>query len=336
MLTWAYSFDVDPRGNIYVADRWVIRVFAPDGRLVRNIGRQGNGPGEFGTLSSVELMPGDSLYAFDGELSRVTVFEPGSWRAAYTTVIGRSQIFPPIGVHRVRGGRAISAWFTPAYGDFDDREINGRRKTVFRLLNPDGSVSRDSVLAVAERENLMFHNPEGASGDNPFGRTTNVAFASGDRMVVQWSDSLRFDLYSVDGKHLKTVHGAYFPRRRPITSAERDSVIASLADNIVPAASVRRAVEEHGATTWPLVVDMIVDDQDRIWVGLTGGRGEPHHWVAFDMDGNAVAQVDLPVTSRLRLVRGSTAYVVALDDNDVPQVVVYDLKPASTPTTNRR
>lgn len=328
-LMASYSMDVDRRGNIYVADRDAIRVLGPDGRLVRSIGRQGMGPGEFLHLYSVEVMPGDSLFAFDSENGRATVFEPGTWRAAYTVQVGRNQLFPPFGVHRVRGGSSIAGIFQMSYGTFDGRSQHGHRKMVVRLMDADGSLRKDSVLAVPEMENLMLHNPEGV-GPNPFGRTTNLAFASRDRMVAEWSDSLKFDVYSVEGRHLKTIRPSYSPPRRPITAQERDSVIAGGANELVPAASVRRALDEHGATTWPLVQDMIVDDQDRIWVGITGARGEPNHWVAFDQDGARVAQVDLPVNMRLRVVRGTTAYVAALDENDVPQVVVFDLKPTQT------
>jgi hypothetical protein len=328
-LTAASSLDVDGRGNIYVADRAAIRVFGPNGRLVRSIGRRGPGPGEFEYLGSVAVTAGDSLYAFDSATGRATVFEPGTRRAAYTVQVGRNQLFAPYQVRRVAGGRAIAAVFQGAYGSFDVRPRNGPQKAVVRLLDADGSLRRDSVLAVAETENLILHEPEGV-GPNPFGRTTNIAFTSRDRMVAAWSDSLKFDVYSVEGRHLMTIRPSYAPPRRPITPQERDSVIADAANELVPAASVRRALDEHGATTWPLVQDMIVDDQDRIWVGITGARCEPNHWVAFDQDGARVAQVDLPVNMRLRVVRGTTAYVAALDENDVPQVVVFDLKPTQT------
>lgn len=333
-LTAAYSMDVDRNGNIYVADRWTIRVFGPNGGLLRSIGRQGQGPGEFDVLASVGLMPGDSIYAFDAGNSRATIFEPVTWRPAYTVQVGREQRFSPFEVHRVRQGRALLARFDAAYSEGDGRAKNTRRLSVLRLLNADGSLSRDSVLAVPERENLILHDPEGVSV-NPFGRGMNFALASRDRLVAAWSDSLRFDLYSVDGRHLQTVRPAWEPRRRPITAAERDSVVDDLADELVPATSIRRAVDEHGATTWPLVQGMIVDDHDRVWMGITGGRGEPHHWMAFGMDGARVAQLDLPVNARLRLVRGNTAYTVELDDDDVPYVVVYDLKPTPNLASRR-
>jgi len=333
-LVASYSLDVDRRGNIYVADRDAIRVLGPDGRLVRSIGREGMGPGEFRHLYSVEVMPGDSLFAFDNENGRATVFEPGTWRAAYTVQVGRNQLFAPFAVRRVHAGRSIAGLFQVAYGTFDRRAQYGRRKVVVRLLDADGSLRKDSVLAVPEMESLMIHNPE-AVGMNPFGRTTNIAFAD-DRIVTGWSDSLKFDVYTVEGRHLATIRPSYSATRRPIIPQERDSVVARLSDGFVPAASVRRALDEHGATTWPLVQDMIVDDQERIWVGITGARGEPNQWMAFDHDGAKVAQVDLPANMRLRVMRGTTAYVSALDENDVPQVLVLDLKPTQTLAMARR
>ncbi|HET7232144.1 MAG TPA: hypothetical protein VFJ16_19210 [Longimicrobium sp.] len=334
-LEWGYSLDVDSRGNIFVADPTAFSIFSPDGRFLRHVGRPGAGPGEFDYLRTVNLLPGDSVYAFDAGNSRVTVFEPGTWRTAYTLQVGRDQLFAPRMVRPVLGGRAISARIEAAYGDYDGRTPNRRRLAVMRLLNADGSVRRDSVLAFAEREMLILHNPEGVA-PNPFGRTTNLAFVGDDRMITQWSDSLKFDIYSVDGRHLKTVRPEFSPPRRSITPGERDSVVAELGDALVPAASVRRAIDEHGATTWPLAQGMVVDDQDRVWLGITGLRGEPTHWTAFDLEGRRVARVDLPANAALRLVRGNTAYTVAKDGDDVPRVVVYELRSSSTLAMNRR
>lgn len=334
-LTAAYAMDVDTRGNVYVGDHWTVRIFSPEGRLLRSVGGQGRGPGEFDAIASVAVLPGDSVFVYDAALRRITVFEPGTWRPAYQVQVGRDQHLPAMQVQRVRGGRALWAAFERAY-TFGGSTRGGPRggSVVAHLLNADGSQWRESVLSVRERENLVFHDPD-AVGPNPFGRTTHLAFASRDRVVAQWSDSLAFDVYSVDGQHLKTVRPAWAPPRRPITPRERDSVVTALSDAMIGPAQVRRALAEHGATTWPLTQDMIVDDHDRVWVGITGSRGEPHHWTAFDLDGARVAQVDLPVNARLRLVRGSSAYGVELDENDVPRVVIYDLKPTSTQVTRR-
>lgn len=64
-------------GNVAIADRSdaTIRVFDPDGRPIRRIGRKGRGPGEFEYISALAQCGADSLYAFDYGLQRVTVYD---------------------------------------------------------------------------------------------------------------------------------------------------------------------------------------------------------------------------------------------------------------------
>ncbi|HEV8355449.1 MAG TPA: 6-bladed beta-propeller [Gemmatimonadales bacterium] len=69
------SVAVDDAGRIYVADRKPasIKVFAPDGKLVRVIGREGEGPGEFrvGFIS----IRGAHLVLHDPMLARTSVWD---------------------------------------------------------------------------------------------------------------------------------------------------------------------------------------------------------------------------------------------------------------------
>jgi hypothetical protein len=334
MMT-SFSMDVDGRGNVYVADAWAIRVFGPDGHLSRTIGRQGQGPGEFSRLLSVELMPGDSLFAFDADLKRVSVFAPGASRVAYTVQVGRDETFPAWQVWRVRKNHSVAALFQAAYVIGQEQGF-AQRKGVVRLFNADGSLRKDSVLAVRQPEYLIVAQPHSVMlTGHPFGRKTLLALSRHDRIVSAWSDSLNFEIYTPEGRRVKTVRGNYPAVNRPVSARERDSVIADLGRGAGEPV-IRRAMDEHDRKTWPLLQDIIVDDQDRIWAGIIGARGEPTHWVAFDMSGDPVARVDLPGTVWLRLVRGNTAYAASIDENDVPRVVVYDLKPSGTLALNGR
>jgi len=334
-LTWCQAVDVDRRGNVYVGDQWAVKIFAPDGTLLRTVGRRGNGPGEFDAIGSVALTPGDSLFVFDLGLLRATVFEPGTWRAAYTVQVGREQLLPPARVARVRGGRALLAVFENAY-NFNVPNPEGVRggSDLVRLLNADGSLLRDSVLLLRERENLVYRDPV-AVGPNPFGRETYLAVAGRDRVVTAWSDSLKFDVHAVDGRRLKTIRPSWAPPRRPITAAERDSVVAALAGHPIPAPSVRRALQRYRAATWPLLRGIVVDDRDRIWAGIGGGPGQPVRWTAFDQRGARVALVDLPANTPLRAVRGTTAWAAVIDEDEAPAVVTYDLRPTRPSVTER-
>jgi hypothetical protein len=79
---YGFSFvrgvDVDEEGNLYVmeAQDQEIRVYDPDGELVHRFGGRGEGPGEFTGLERFGVM-GDTVWAFDTGLRRLTLFTQG-------------------------------------------------------------------------------------------------------------------------------------------------------------------------------------------------------------------------------------------------------------------
>jgi hypothetical protein len=68
--------DVDRDGNIYVGEGLdvEIRVYSPEGELLRRIGRRGEGPGEFDGLPRFGVQ-GDTVWAYDNGLRRITLFD---------------------------------------------------------------------------------------------------------------------------------------------------------------------------------------------------------------------------------------------------------------------
>lgn len=67
-----------PDGSVYVADSQVpaIRKYGSDGDWLRNIGREGEGPGEYRMPQGLAYLPGDSLRLYDYRNRRVTVYDP--------------------------------------------------------------------------------------------------------------------------------------------------------------------------------------------------------------------------------------------------------------------
>jgi len=78
-------------GSVAVLDRSSaeIRIFDPDGRHVRSMGRRGEGPGEFRSAWKLWVLPGDTLWAGDYRPWRYNVFtRDGEWvRAVQMTPI---------------------------------------------------------------------------------------------------------------------------------------------------------------------------------------------------------------------------------------------------------
>lgn len=76
ILNKPLELDVDAQGNVYAMDMGDvnIKVYDSQGRFLRTIGRQGQGPGEFGGLAFFRLLSDGRLCALDTMQHRIIIF----------------------------------------------------------------------------------------------------------------------------------------------------------------------------------------------------------------------------------------------------------------------
>jgi hypothetical protein len=323
------AVDIDSRGRILVGDGGEIVVLSPNGTVERRIGRQGHGPGEFQYIGTVTTLARDSVFVYDPGLRRITVYPPGSAKPAYSTQISSGQTTLPYWA-RPGGGRGqIVAAFKTARGDVPERQEGATPTEVLRLLNPDGSVVRDSLVLMPEMQMLDIDNVEGRGVLHyPFARHSVFVLSRGGTVYHAWTDSLRFSAYALDGRRLREFRVPHTPRA--VSSAEIDSVVQRLAKPPFSEATIRRALREADTRTWPAFRGFFVDDQERLWVALTpAGDDADLEWLVLGPSGQRLGSLRLPQSVTLGAVRGDRAYAVARDENDVESIVIYQL--TSTP-----
>jgi hypothetical protein len=68
----------DKAGMFYLVDGGdkLLKVYASDGRFVRQIGRQGGGPGEYELIRNVMVAPAGSINVLDATLGRLSAYSP--------------------------------------------------------------------------------------------------------------------------------------------------------------------------------------------------------------------------------------------------------------------
>jgi hypothetical protein len=85
LFAWIGAVDLDSRGNVYVLDTRSSRVarFGPDGAFLEEIGRPGQGPGEWRELWSLAVDTADRLHVVDPGNVRISVYDVSRARARH-------------------------------------------------------------------------------------------------------------------------------------------------------------------------------------------------------------------------------------------------------------
>jgi len=69
---------IDKNGNLIIADGWqskAVFIFGPDGSFIRELGRQGQGPGEYTTPVSLDIGRNGDIYVVDYLNNRINVYD---------------------------------------------------------------------------------------------------------------------------------------------------------------------------------------------------------------------------------------------------------------------
>lgn len=316
------ALDVDSQGRIYVGDqlRAEITVLAPDGSVLRTIGRQGEGPGEFRYIRNLQILPGDSVMVYDLALYRMTVFAPGSGEVAYVANLASTgSLTPPNSLEKLPDEKVLFATHRlPFSAGSDDPASDYNRNQVVRLLDWDGKVRRDSVVVVPASQPLVARQGRSvAVTSNPFGRPGALKVGPDGRIYYGEGDSLSIRIYSLDGRLVGGFSLPYTPP--PVTSRDIEEASEGM-DEVL-----KKTLREHAPRTWPAFRNFVFDEAGRIWIGLLGAAGQPARWIAFSDSGEPACAATLPPNVDLRLIRGKKAYGISTDELDVPRVVAYDV-----------
>lgn len=124
---------VDAVGDILILDsgNQRIQVFGPDGKYMRTVGRRGQGPGEFETLSSIDIDRQGNIHILDSAQRRIQVFTP-RWDVLKTTPLTKLRLDRM----RLLGAGPIVAQVSLFFGMGGVAKERSKPKLV-NLLGPD-------------------------------------------------------------------------------------------------------------------------------------------------------------------------------------------------------
>ena len=320
-FNYVWDVTVDSQGRILVADNSQpgFRVFTSDGTLAHEIGSEGEGPGEFMETPLLYVSLQDSVYAFDQNSNRLTVYSPGSYELARTLSLSedRSSGASPIDVLASLPNRLVVQFEHIVRRDLGD---GYDFFTEIKTLDLAGQIVRDSLVVIPSMQHTLVEDesfPRPIPFPRQFGRRSFVVLGSDGVIYAGWNENIRIGATSTDG----AATGAFAIGRAPVfvTSTEKDARAADFPREW------QEQIRQDIPKTKPAFNALVPDDEGQLWLKLSRPEDVAlAEWLVVEAQtGSILAKASLPATAGILAVRQGKAYGVLDEDQNV--LIVWDI-----------
>jgi len=337
------SIAVGPDGTIYVLDTQVpvLRAYGPDGTHLRDIGRQGGGPGEYDSPDGMGTLPDGRVLVRDPPGARIVVFDGGGELLEQWRLSGGFNTSDP--VYADTGGLSYTlVLFNPGVPPWE--WIMGLKR-----YSPAGEpldTIRAPIWDFTPARLTASREGSSSSSSVPFTPQVSWAFSPLGYMVGGLSSDYRIDLFRT-GEPVLRLEREWTPV--PVNAEEADERRQR---------QIERFQRQYGSWRWngPPIPDtkppfrgMFVSWEGNVWVQLsqpgrpimteeearqeeqrTGRRPfryrESEAFDVFAPDGRYFGHVSVPESFRTDpspIVRGDHVWAVTRDELDVATVVRF-------------
>jgi len=314
----------DDEGRVFIADRDqnIIHVYEPGGEYLRQLGREGDGPGEFGNISSM-LADDQFIYAYDFSKRSLNVFDLESLEFSHVIPLFRKDrdieelegTYP--GPFYVRNDSNLLVSFKKPYSSSN---LNDQvRTTLFYLLDREGRIVSDLIFEHRDKEALI--NSEG----NSF-MIMNTSYSPGplvdsgydNSLYFAWTEEFLIKVYNGKGEYERAIYHPY--DKSPL---DRNEVV-----NEYEGETQRKMIRNDDLPeTWPALNSLTVDDENRLWVSTITDDREVYQWWLISNEGELMARFQWPESRRPVEIKNGYLYARETEEETgLQQVVRYRIE----------
>lgn len=306
VLNRPQALAVDAQGDIYVMD-WGdvdIKVFAPDGRLLRKFGKQGQGPGEFDTPAYFTLAADGRVFLLSGRQHRILILDAAG---TYLSSFRLDGFCDNLGVDS-RNRIYCSLFLTPEPRGSETYELLQNRMALFRTDETGGQRT-----ALGEYPNgLMLMKMMKVGGESGVASMssrespkTSWLVGPGDRVFMGFNKDYLLTVYDPDWKPVLRFGREFTPLRHPQYKPDGPH------PEFYPAFSDWHKFFDAEGNLW---LEQYVEEENK-----------DHVYDVFSPEGIYLRQVRVPET--LFLVRGDLAYSIIRQEDEFLVVKRFKLVP---------
>lgn len=326
-------------GRIVVANAGTheLRIYGPGGELLRAVGGEGEGPGEYRSLDGLVEAPGDTLIVQDMDLRRLT------WLSSEGDRIRTVPIHVGEGDLRLMYMRLQGLWndsllfvAPPVWATFTHDEGSVRTDSLRVLLvGPDGVGGRDLVTVPGTE--TWFRSQDGLTTAMPvpFGAAVHYAMDAG-RFFLGRSDRFEIAVYERGRAPGLLIRRPESPR--PVTAQDRaafrEDYLAG-AEHVASRRRVReRLLEELPVgEAYPAFAELAAGQEGRLWAREPAAPGaDTAVWSIYGRSGLLEGRIRLPARFEIQEIGADFLLVLRRDELGVERIELWELRPPAPET----
>lgn len=327
---------VDSSGRVFIADdqQNTIDVFKPDGRFLTHLGRKGKGPGEFLSLSSLQIRR-DHLYVYDERQLQENVFTLNPLTIDNTIILaknrdkypGLNMAYPWIEKLYVRNNNTYLAEFLSSIVSrnlhnpqkLPKKWQNYPTKGILYLLSKNGSISSKELLNFKNDTRTRLSNTfaGGFSLFYFFGISWTVLSSHNQIYQADEPNYFLIKVYSPNGVYR---HSFYYPHSKiPLTKKSASEY--GLPENFINKMRLMKLPQN-----WPVLTKMKIDNQNRLWVATTVQNMKVYQWWVLNPNGKIIVRFNWPRSKPIKVIKNGYLYTQETDTTTgISKVVRYQI-----------
>lgn len=271
-----------------------IYVFNPDGSFLTKFLREGRGPGEYESLSSLHIV-GDKLYVFDTRLQKIGIFSINGFKHIKDLLVDQSMLKESDEV--AYEGMIANTLIVRNDSSFIVR-LKSRPRNAPSFQPKEIYLQADTTGMLLPSPNLVvdshtYYFPEGQFElpfPAPFNRSSLVAVDGDGKFYSNWTDKLKINIHNSEAKLLRSIFSPYENANLNLNELNFDrNMEETLYNYKLP-------------NTWPAVHTMELDDEERLWVATITDSASEFTWFVLNTSGELLARFTKPGERSNRVV----------------------------------
>ena len=298
-----------------------VLLFSGDGSIAARIGGQGEGPGEFSSVTTL-LSTDEGFLAYDARLARLNEFSESGEFLTSSPLSPQSAIVSLKPLARDAAGRMLAIlgeqrFFLP----------EGMKRDTTPILSFTDSGTEPDTLGMLPAQEWTYGGMPGGGmtrTEPAFGR--NIA-AGGfrDRALLGDNDVLSLSVYAADGRLTRRIHGSGggWTVTDDEIEAWRAARLARRGPD-VPDFYMEFVLNAPWRETHPAFHSAVLGPDEMVWIGLAARAGdETRRWLVLGPDGQPRGQLDLPAEASVLAIDADRFVLLRTNALDEEEVRLY-------------